>query len=226
MSVLEGTGDSITLPERTGKVGCYRVDPEADGFEDDEEYSESVEEVVEEEDAGDLFEEAEEVVEEVVEVEEEPLEVPDISEGYWLLTTSEWENSYIYVQNTEDGNVRAWQDEDPGPQGHFKFTQNEDGTWLISTKAYPNWFVYMQDSEDGNVRCWEEDPGEQGWWNVEHFRCPEGRVTQAMKLTTAKWPEWFLYEQNQEDGNVRGWSGDPGPQGWLVLTPAPETEEE
>jgi len=29
---------------------------------------------------------------------------------------------------------------------------------------------------------------------------------------------WFMYMQNQGDGNVRGWKGDPGAQGHLLFT--------
>ena len=34
-------------------------------------------------------------------------------------------------------------------------------------------------------------------------------------LSTAKWPDWFLYQQNtdKDDGNARGWKNDPGAQG-------------
>ena len=32
-------------------------------------------------------------------------------------------------------------------------------------------------------------------------------------LSTAKWPDWYLYLQNtdKDDGNARGWKNDPGP---------------
>jgi hypothetical protein len=32
-------------------------------------------------------------------------------------------------------------------------------------------------------------------------------------LTTAKWPKWYAYMQNNDEGNVRSWGSDPGHQG-------------
>jgi hypothetical protein len=32
-------------------------------------------------------------------------------------------------------------------------------------------------------------------------------------LTTAKWPEWYTYMQDNDEGNVRCWGSDPGHQG-------------
>ena len=32
-------------------------------------------------------------------------------------------------------------------------------------------------------------------------------------LSPIKWPEKYLYIQNNGEGNGRGWQGDPGPQG-------------
>ena len=37
-------------------------------------------------------------------------------------------------------------------------------------------------------------------------------------ISTVKWPSCYLYLQDQEDYNARGWSGDPGTQGYFKLT--------
>ena len=32
-----------------------------------------------------------------------------------------------------------------------------------------------------------------------------------------QWPNWYMYMENNKEGSVRGWNGDPGPQGhWKV----------
>ena len=35
-------------------------------------------------------------------------------------------------------------------------------------------------------------------------------------LTTEKWPDWYVYMQDNGVGNVRGWEGHPGDQGIFI----------
>ena len=41
----------------------------------------------------------------------------------------------------------------------------------------------------------------------------------VFRMTTMKWPNWFVYMQSNEDGNVRGWESLPGYQGEFIFTP-------
>ena len=43
-------------------------------------------------------------------------------------------------------------------------------------------------------------------------------------LSPEKWPNWFLYMQSNAEGNVRGWNGDPGPQGHWKITQIGSTD--
>jgi hypothetical protein len=80
----------------------------------------------------------------------------------------------------------------------------------------------MQDTEDGNVRLWGEEAegeetGPQGHWIIlKNGEDENGNPTFLM--TTERWSNWHMYSQNTEDGNVRGWEEDPGPQGHFIFT--------
>ncbi len=37
------------------------------------------------------------------------------------------------------------------------------------------------------------------------------------RITTLKWPEWFVYMQDNKEGNVRGWQTTPGNQGEFLF---------
>jgi len=56
-----------------------------------------------------------------------------LGDDYWMLSTVEWPNCYMYLSNQNDYNAKGWS-ADPGPQGYFKFHANHDATYLISTK--------------------------------------------------------------------------------------------
>ena len=78
----------------------------------------------------------------------------------------------------------------------------------------------MQNNKDGNVRGWNGDPGPQGHWKFTQ----KGTVTIGNEVvptfvfTSVKWPNWFMYMQKNKEGNIRGWNGDPGPQGYFIMT--------
>ena len=38
-------------------------------------------------------------------------------------------------------------------------------------------------------------------------------------LSPEKWHNWGVYMENNKEGNVRGWNGDPGPQGHWIAGP-------
>lgn len=47
----------------------------------------------------------------------------------------------------------------------------------------------------------------------------------VFRLSTVKWPNWYVYMQSNAQGNVRGWDGLPGYQGELILTPLSPNSE-
>ena len=132
------------------------------------------------------------------------------------------------MQNDETGNVRGWKG-DPGPQGHWKVDQIpdtiDDPRYLLSPKQWPNWYMYMQSDDTGNVRGWKGDPGPQGHWMItsKGTIIIDGVETQTFLFHPEKWPNWYMYMQSDDTGNVRGWKGDPGPQGHFMMAKAPGT---
>ena len=142
----------------------------------------------------------------------------------WLMSTQKWPDWYAYMQNNAEGNV-AGRNGDPGEQGHWiftKVTQPSPGNvdrYLISPKQWPNWYMYMQDNPEDNVRGWPSDPGEQGYWIITE----KGTVIIGNKsittyvLRTERWPDRYMYMQDNAAGNVRGWKGDPGIQGYFIF---------
>ena len=144
-------------------------------------------------------------------------------ERYVQISTQKWMDWYVYMQNDIVGNVRGCIG-DPGPQGHWKITQIGDtGKCLLSTKQWPNWYMYMQDNNVGNVRGWNGDPGPQGHWIMEQKGTVivNGQNIPTYVFYNEKWPNWYVYMQDKATGNVRGWNGDPGIQGYFVFKQVP-----
>jgi hypothetical protein len=90
----------------------------------------------------------------------------------------------------------------------------------------------MQNVEDGNVRHWDEEAegegvGPQGLWKILRVgETDEGEP--VFSMNTMQWPNWFMYVQNNSEGNVRGWKGDAGHPGHFIFTKwegDPEPEE-
>ena len=135
---------------------------------------------------------------------------------FWLKSTVNWPDWYVYMENAAGANVRGYKG-NPGDQGHWIFTQVGD-KYLISPKKWPKWYIYMEDNGTGNVKGWSGDPGPQGHWKLNKI----GTVTIGDRnfnkylLNTEKWPNWYMYMENNSTGNVRGWNGDPGPQGHFI----------
>ena len=57
----------------------------------------------------------------------------------------------------------------------------------------------------GNIRGCEGHPGDQGVFNISPGR--DG----FFRLTTKKWPTWYVYMESSSFRNVRGWEGGPRP---------------
>ena len=69
----------------------------------------------------------------------------------------------------------------------------------------------MQDSAFCNVGGCEGHPGDQGVF----IFTPKGGG--KFLISPKRWPNWYVYMQNNFGGNVRGLNKDPGPQGhWYV----------
>lgn len=125
------------------------------------------------------------------------------------------------MENAAEANVRGYNG-DPGEQGHWLFTEVSGGRYLISPKKWPNWYMYMQDNGTGNVKGWNGDPGPQGHWKLtkKDTTTIGDRNFNTYLLSTEKWPNWFMYMENNASGNVRGWNGDPGVQGHFIYEAA------
>jgi len=85
------------------------------------------------------------------------------------------------------------------------------GTFKITTEKWPERFLYMQHT--GNIRGIESPycKGERSVFKIEPL-CDE-----KFLISTKEWPEWYLYMSGvlwSTDGDVRGWFGDPGRQGY------------
>ena len=93
-----------------------------------------------------------------------------------------------------------------------------DGAVRISTQKWMDWYVYMQDNSEGNVRGWKGDPGQQGHFVFTKVAQPSPDGTVRYLVSPKEWPNWYMYMQNNGDGNVRGWPGDPGEQGHWIIT--------
>ena len=52
------------------------------------------------------------------------------------------------------------------------------------------------------------------------FKSVKGRDNTFL-ISTVKWSDWFMYIQDNDKGNVRGWKGDPGGQGYWKLKCVP-----
>ena len=44
----------------------------------------------------------------------------------------------------------------------------------------------------------------------------------VFRISTVKWPNWYVYMASNKDGNIRGWGGLPGYQGEFIFTPLGE----
>ena len=141
------------------------------------------------------------------------------SDSHLLLSTQKWMNWNVYMQSNNEGNVRGWK-EDPGQQGHWKITQiGSTNKYLLSPKEWPDWYMYMQNNVEGNVRGWKGDPGPQGHWMITQKGTVivNGQSIPTYVLCTEKWPSCYMYMQNNATGNVRGYEGDPGIQGYFIM---------
>merc|ERR1711920_802299 len=100
-------------------------------------------------------------------------------------------------------------------------TTEEENTEVDLSSTHGSWYVVEPTTEiewhNGDIRVYKggvyaidhqltfkysqnfplEDELEQGYW----------------RLFTQKWTHWDMYVQDNGSGNVRGWHGDPGPQG-------------
>lgn len=138
---------------------------------------------------------------------------------YWCLSPEKWQNWYMYMENNSKGNFRGWNG-DPGPQGHWLFTEIDSTTnrFLVSPKEWPNWYMYMENNKECSVRGWNGDPGPQGHWiaTAKDTVTIDGETFVTHVFSPEKWPKWFMYEDNKE-GSIWDWNGDPGSQGYFIM---------
>jgi len=61
----------------------------------------------------------------------EPKELLDaIQDGYWMLSTKNWPEHYLFIEDNRIGNARC-KEGNPGPQGQWKITKLEDGSFTF-----------------------------------------------------------------------------------------------
>lgn len=143
---------------------------------------------------------------------------------YQLMSTQKWTDWFLFMENNAWGNVRGWEG-DPGPQGHWKFTKiGSTDKYLVSPKEWPNWYMYMDKGAIGNVRGCKGDPGAQGHWRITKKGTViiGGKEVPTYVFTTEQWSDWYMYMDKDFTGNVRGWEGDPGIQGYFIMQDAPK----
>ena len=113
---------------------------------------------------------------------------------------------------------------DPGPQGHWLWTEIPGtlDTYFIGSEQWPDCYMYMEDNDKGNVSGFKGDPGLQGHWTVTDIGTVtiDGKTVETYVLATVKWPNWFIYMEDNKEGNIRGWNGDPGSQGHFIIEKA------
>ena len=143
--------------------------------------------------------------------------------SYQLMSTQKWMNWYVYMKNNDERNVHGWKG-DPGPQGHWNITQiGSSNKYLLSPRRWPNWYMYMQKGANSGIYGWQGDPGPQGHWMITQ----KGTVivgNQSLPtyvFTTEQRSNRYMYMQNFSQGNLCGWDGDPGVQGYFIMRKAP-----
>jgi len=112
-----------------------------------------------------------------------------------------------------------------GPLADFE----PSALYRLSPAKWPGHYLYMQDNSEGNVRGWHGDPGPQGWFRIQSVSQYETEggymVSYAapyFHMRPARWDTHYVYMQNKSSGNVRGWEGDPGPQGHFAIVRNPK----
>ena len=100
------------------------------------------------------------------------------------------------MEDNDKANVRGWKS-DPGPQGHWLFTEilGTLDTYLIGSEQWPDCYMYMEDNDKGNVRGFRGDPGLQGHWTVTDIGTVtiDGKTVKTYALATVKCPNWYIY---------------------------------
>ena len=145
------------------------------------------------------------------------------TESNQLISPQKWTNWYVYMKDNAGGNVRGWNGY-PGQQDHWKITQiGSSDKYLLSTQQWPDWYMFMADNGTGNVRGMAGDPGPQGHWTITQKGTViiNGEHVPTYVLSTEQWPNWFIYMKDSGEGNIRGWEGDPGIQGYFIFQKAP-----
>ena len=143
---------------------------------------------------------------------------------YYRLSPEKWQNWDVYMENNSKGYVRGWNG-DPGPPGHWLFTEiGSTDRFPVSPKEWPKWYMYMENNKEGNVRGWNGDPGPQGYWiaTLKDTVTIGNEAVVTYAFSPEKWPNWFIYMENNKEGSIRGWNGNPGSQGHFIMKHVPD----
>ena len=82
----------------------------------------------------------------------------------------------------------------------------------------------MENNKEGNVRGWNGVPGPQGHWiaTLKDTVTIGDEAVVKYTFSPEKWPKWFMYMEDNKEGNIRGWNGDPGSQGYFIMKYVPD----
>eukprot|EP00300_Choanocystis_sp_HF-7_P036485 c52336_g1_i1.p1 GENE.c52336_g1_i1~~c52336_g1_i1.p1 ORF type:complete len:551 (+),score=82.19 c52336_g1_i1:1-1653(+) len=163
-------------------------------------------------------------------------------QGYWTityeadgtrrLTTECWPNRYAYMSKTNTGDVKTWDNEDPGPQGHFLFSRQPtvikpnqfasivpgDEPMLLYSASAPTWGLKMDSGSEGFLVVYDTEAEDAGRKAQLSFS-PAEKLKGTYQMATKQWPSWFLYV-NSEDNRPRAVCDDPGAAGYWRISPA------
>ena len=93
------------------------------------------------------------------------------------------------------------------------------GTFKLMAKKWPTYAVYMKDSKDAQLQCWHDvnKVGDAGVFKITPLPKKDDKGL-FYHITNKKWPNYFVYMQDNSAGNIKGWKGNPGIQGEWKLS--------
>merc|ERR1711939_353131 len=142
----------------------------------------------------------------------------DLERGYWYLTTVKWPKGFFFMQESQYGvNADRW-DGTPDGRGQFKFEKREDGTYKIQTNEWKDTYMYLDASGNACLDLCSKDPGETSYWNVKFTEIEDVILgkQQVVLLSTKANPDKYLYQATCAGSS--SWNGNPGENGWFILT--------
>ena len=80
----------------------------------------------------------------------EPKDLLDaIQDGYWMLSTKNWPEHYLFIEDDRIGNARC-KEGNPGPQGQWKIKKLEDGSFTFYNVHFQVNYLLQTSEDDRN----------------------------------------------------------------------------